>query len=78
METEKLVRTIQVNYDCDKCGRGNMKSTGMGSINNLYSQFYHKCDICGAEEKFNKIYPYIKYETVVSSEYDYYEQGGQD
>ena len=64
MEQEKEVKSYQINYICDKCGKGKMIATGMSMHCGNYSSHEHICDECGVRENLDKKYPAIRYEEV--------------
>ena len=53
----------QIEYKCDKCGKGYMelKPGGMTYLSNP-PKYEHICSHCGHIEKFTTQYPYVKYE----------------
>ncbi len=57
-EIEQEVKTFKINYLCDACGKGDVKSDG----NILLSDppiYPHKCAVCGSEYNFAHRYPLI-------------------
>jgi hypothetical protein len=61
-ETRTEVRPVEIDYVCDACGVGHMRSTGI-SLMSSPPQYPHKCDKCGAEQTFtNARYPRVMYE----------------
>jgi len=63
-EISQEVRTFEVHYICDECGKGEMKASGACLMSNP-PQFPHRCQECGAEKTmFNKAYPFTTYEKI--------------
>ena len=68
-EIKSEVKIMVYNMKCDKCG-GLMQYTGhdVVCISNFgkerNTKFYHKCNICGYEEKYDIRYPYQKFEPI--------------
>lgn len=61
-KTAKLI-PYEVNYICDKCGKGIMEYTGGHEYLTSIPQFEHKCNVCGEIKLFyNGTYPKISYE----------------
>lgn len=59
-ELKREVRTIEVNYVCDKCGHGMMHKSG--ELNEETGDVPHKCVICSHEQVFQwENYPRIDY-----------------
>lgn len=59
-EVKRPVRTIEVNYLCDKCGHGMMKQVGPMDQNS--GDCPHECLICGNAQVFKWVtYPRIDY-----------------
>ena len=59
-EVIKPVRPVEVNYVCDKCGHGMMKS--LGQMDPETGEVPHNCMICGDEHVFKWVsYPKIDY-----------------
>lgn len=61
--TEKQVTTHQMDYLCDKCGKGVMRWTGMALLS-MPAQFPHECTECSASQDFLVRYPHTEYRTV--------------
>ena len=70
-EVSKPVQTLQVHMMC-QCGGEFRRDTDIGdssasaasALDLIWNYPYqHKCDKCGSVQKFDRIYPYIKYET---------------
>lgn len=62
-ETSTPVSTVQIDYTCDECGKGNMRSDGM-TLTSWPPQYPHNCDKCGAGKMFRNVkYPHIAYVT---------------
>lgn len=59
-ELSKEVRTYEVNYICDVCGKGKMRPTGAMLASNP-PQYPHRCNVCGAKNVFGRQYPQIAY-----------------
>lgn len=59
-EVKRPVRTIEVNYVCDKCEHGMMHKSAEGDDET--GDVPHKCVICGHEQVFQWVsYPRIDY-----------------
>lgn len=59
-EIKRAVRTVEVNYVCDKCGHGMMQK--IGHMDPSSGEILHRCMICAAEHVFKRIsYPRIDY-----------------
>ena len=56
METEREVKTIEVNLKCPDC-EVNMVLESSGVFS---SQYTYKCKRCGSAATSSKTYPYIK------------------
>lgn len=63
MITETPMQPVKVDYVCDACNTGHMRSTGEHLTSNppIYP---HRCDNCGEFKSFNRCYPYITYKEV--------------
>lgn len=46
-----------VTYQCDDCGKGEMKSTGSGMSTGWSTSWDHTCSACGKHASFNTQYP---------------------
>ena len=57
---QRPLRPIRVDYKCDKCDAGYMRSTGMMLMGNP-PQFPHRCNACDQPQTFTEKYPTIKY-----------------
>lgn len=68
MEFKEEVKTIQVDYTCDKCGVGKMRPSG-NVLMTYPAQYPHFCnnpEKCDGVNTFAGItYPYTTYEKVV-------------
>ena len=64
MEQEKEVKSYQINYICDKCGKGKMIATGISLHCGSLASYEHVCDECGIRERFDKEYPTIRYKEI--------------
>lgn len=58
-EIKQEVRPIEVDYECDACGKGMMSATSerdpsTGTIG-------HHCLICNHQQSFQRSYPHIDY-----------------
>jgi predicted RNA-binding Zn-ribbon protein involved in translation (DUF1610 family) len=62
-EKKVEVRTYHVDYICDKCGEGFMRSTGM-MLDSYPPQYPLKCSECGHEQTFSKCYPVVGHERI--------------
>lgn len=59
-EIKRPVKPIEVNYVCDQCGHGMMKS--VAAMDPDTGIVPHKCMICGVERDFKWVsYPKIDY-----------------
>lgn len=59
-EIKRPVRSIEVNYVCDKCEHGMMQKAG--PTDPASGETPHKCMICGFEQSFKWVtYPRIDY-----------------
>ena len=54
MERKYEVKTYRTFYDCDKCGDGDFVYVSGAP----QTGYLHKCDNCGCEMWFDRIYPY--------------------
>lgn len=59
-ETRTPRRPISVDYTCDECDAGQMRSTGI-TLTVSPPIFPHQCDMCGRMDNFRVSYPYIEY-----------------
>ncbi len=67
MELKREVKTYQVDYICDNCGKGQMCATGF-SLSSSPPQHAHVCNKCGTARVFlGKKYPMIVQEPVVEN-----------
>ncbi len=61
MAREQLpLRPIQVDYKCDQCGKGYMRSQGLANLTSPMS-FPHKCNECGHKQTFYEKHPTMRY-----------------
>jgi uncharacterized Zn finger protein len=61
-ETRTVMQTIQIDYTCDDCGQGQMRSDGM-TLTSFPPQYPHECNKCGAVKTFTSTrYPNIVFE----------------
>ena len=60
METRKVVMNMLVEYTCDKCQQGKMKSLLYVNAAKHYAKVKHKCGHCGHEMYLAKAYPYVE------------------
>lgn len=58
--TVKAKYPVSVDYRCDKCNEGFMRSTGITLTMNP-PLFPHKCSKCGHVENFHEVFPHIEY-----------------
>ncbi|WP_431030138.1 hypothetical protein [Lysinibacillus sp. LZ02] len=58
------VEPIGVKYTCDKCGEGEMLSTGKNNWSANPPQFEHVCSICNHKDYFFEKYPLVRFRTV--------------
>jgi hypothetical protein len=65
MEVTNEVKTINIDYKCDKCNEGYMRPTGTVFPTNP-PQIPHKCNnsLCNESKTFNLYYPYIDYKPI--------------
>jgi len=59
-ETSKPMVAHQLDYACDACGQGVMKSTGV-VLASYPAQYPHRCSECGSASTFHKQYPCIEW-----------------
>jgi len=63
-ESKREVKTYNVDYICDECGKGKMKLEG-SCLTSFPTQYPHICDNCGASMTFTKTYyPHVIYEKI--------------
>jgi hypothetical protein len=63
MEIWKEVKTFEVNYKYDKCGKGFYEPNKDGGYLACNPPKYpHFCSYCDDRKDFRKTYPYITYE----------------
>ena len=62
-EISQEVKTYNIHYLCDKCGKGEMLSTGI-TLTTMPPQYPHKCTACDNTDTFFKRYPYKSYEII--------------
>lgn len=62
-ETKLPVQTVQVDYTCDECGKGQMRFGGV-TLTSYPPQYPHRCSECGAKKTFNVIYPHTAVEPI--------------
>jgi hypothetical protein len=58
--TRQQVVPISVDYTCDSCGVGVMRSTGT-VLMTYPAKHTHVCANCSTERIFDCVYPYISY-----------------
>lgn len=63
MEKKTEVKVINVDCICEKCNEGRYRPTDQIYLR-YPPQYPHKCTICNDETIFDKIYPYLEYESV--------------
>lgn len=63
--TEEQVTTHQIDYQCDECGKGVMRSTGM-VLMSMPAQFPHECTECCARQNYAVRYPHTEYRTALT------------
>jgi transposase-like protein len=54
------VKTFEVNYVCDDCNKGFMRSTGT-ALTSVPVQYPHRCTYCLSEKNFGETYPHRVY-----------------
>ena len=60
METKKEKTTVEIDYECIKCGVGKLRPTGKKLLSKP-PKYPHKCTECDFKKTFtNKKYPYIE------------------
>lgn len=59
-EKSKPMVAHQVDYVCDSCNEGLMRSTGM-VLTSMPAQYPHRCDACDSPSTFLKQYPCIEW-----------------
>ncbi len=63
-EEKYKVKTYEIDYKCDACGEGYMRSLGTVLLSNPV-QYPHRCNKCGAEMNVRlHTYPYMVTERV--------------
>lgn len=62
MIVETELKMFEINYQCDICHDGIMVRSDDLMLMSCPPQYNHKCNKCGAEERFSVIYPYTAYE----------------
>lgn len=62
-EIKQEVKTFEVDYICDECGKGKMRNAGFVLDSNP-PQYPHRCKECGAKKTFYHTYPRTVYERV--------------
>lgn len=62
-ETKQKIETYVVNYTCDACGKGTMKSNGISLMCNP-PLYVHVCTACKSEGTLRHLYPRNVYEVV--------------
>jgi hypothetical protein len=60
-EVKTKVQSVKIDYICDVCGTGKMRSNGM-TLTSFPPQFPHKCDSCNYELTLAHKYPMFGYE----------------
>ena len=62
MEEVKEIKTVRVDYKCEKCNNGYLVPNGTALLTNP-TQYPHKCDNveCDNQLVFYRTYPYIDY-----------------
>lgn len=60
MEIRKIIRTYEVDMQCDNCGVGQMRSNGTQLLS-YPPKYPHVCNNCGYKENYSKSYPSIEY-----------------
>lgn len=63
--TEKQITVHQIDYQCDECGKGVMRWTGM-VLTSMPAQFPHGCTECSARGNYLVRYPSTEYREVAS------------
>ncbi len=53
------VKTVGVEYVCDKCGQGTMRPTGI-MLTMSPPKWGHKCNHCGELADLNQTYPTVR------------------
>lgn len=54
------IRTIQVDYKCDECGKGHYRPVGHMLMSSP-PQFPHNCNNCSHAQTFTEKYPTVRY-----------------
>lgn len=63
-EDKRMVHVYKIDYICDECGEGYMRSTGQVLLSKP-AQYPHQCTNCGAKKTFKGIkYPTKRTEEV--------------
>jgi hypothetical protein len=61
--------TIQIDMQCDVCGKGKMIPTGQAFLTHP-PQFPHECDECHVRVTYGQRYPHIKHVPIVDNNTD--------
>ena len=57
-EIQVPVKTVQIHYVCDECGKGRMRATGRSNT----GIHEHRCDECGHRRMVADVrYPHVEY-----------------
>ena len=63
MEVKFKVETIGRKYLCDKCKKGDMMATGLGTEKEP-KRYQHICNNCGEEILLDKQYPGVEWKEI--------------
>lgn len=58
--TQRPIRPIRIDFECDECGKGNYRFGGI-VLTSYPPQYPHICNSCGNKKTFKVKFPYIKY-----------------
>jgi len=64
MERRTKVQPVEINYQCDVCGKGDLMEIGSVRVGQAV-EYMHKCKACGTEHNFiGKRYPRIEFVSI--------------
>lgn len=70
MEIKREVKLMEIVYNCDVTGcKGELKPTGIDKKGLGHTLYQHRCDCCNGIKIFDKKYPEISSEYVLSDSY---------
>ena len=66
MEIKNEVKCYQMDYVCDKCGKGLLRPIGAFNLIKEKPVYQHECKVCGHKELVNGVqYPYLVQEVTM-------------